>query len=99
LEDLDAAEVFYSAGEEIWRGLVEEDPRPEYLLGWSWVLTTGGLLRARQGRPSEAGEMLDDAEEILDGLKRFDPRNAAYEAGKAVIGEYREIIRQSRPDR
>jgi tetratricopeptide (TPR) repeat protein len=84
------AELYFSLGEEIWRSLAEEDPRPGYQFGLSGVLVAGGLLRIEQGRPGEAVALLDEADGITGGLLERDPRNAAYLARKELIAEYRE---------
>jgi tetratricopeptide (TPR) repeat protein len=84
------AELYFSLGEEIWRSLAEEDPRPGYQFGLSGILVTGGFLRIEQGRYGEAAELLDEADGITGGLLDRDPRNAAYLARKELIAEYRE---------
>jgi tetratricopeptide (TPR) repeat protein len=84
------AELYFSLGEEIWRSLAEEDPRPGYKFGLSGVLVSGGLLRIEQRRPDEAAALLDEADGITAGLLERDPRNAAYLAKKELIAEYRE---------
>jgi tetratricopeptide (TPR) repeat protein len=94
LRALEAGEVFYSVGEDIWRELVAEDPQPGYVYGWAVILTTGGLLRFQQERLSEAEKLLDEAEEIVDALIRLNPDNDAYLAQKSSIEEYRESMRR-----
>jgi tetratricopeptide (TPR) repeat protein len=88
LRALEAGDFFYSAGEEIWRSLVAEDPQPGYVYGWAEVLTPGGLLRFEQGRRDEAAQLLDEAEELVDSLIRLNPENEAYRVQKSLIEEY-----------
>ncbi|MDR1580172.1 MAG: toll/interleukin-1 receptor domain-containing protein [Synergistaceae bacterium] len=84
---LDEGEFFYAAGEELWRGLVAEDPQPVYVFGWARILTTGGLISAAQNRWKEAGKLLDEAEELIDGLIRLDPGSDVYLSHKLLIEE------------
>jgi tetratricopeptide (TPR) repeat protein len=90
----DDGEFFYSAGEELWRGLAADDPQPLCAYGLALTLSAGGLLRFEQGRAQEAEELLDEAEELNDGLIHLDPDNEEYLLHKSVIAGYREIGRQ-----
>ena len=90
----DDGEFFYSAGEELWRGLAADDPQPLCVYGLALTLSTGALLRFEQGRALEAEELLDKAEELNDDLIRLDPDNEEYLLHKSAIEEYREIGRQ-----
>lgn len=92
----DEGEFFYAAGEELWRGLVAEDPQPVYVFGWARILTTGGLIRFEQGRRDEAEKLLNEAEELVDALIRLNPENEAYLVHKSLIEEYREFLRFGR---
>jgi tetratricopeptide (TPR) repeat protein len=92
----DDGDFFYSAGEELWRGLAEDDPQPGYVYGWAETLTTGGLIRAMQNRGKEAEELLDKAEELVDSLIRMDPDDDLYMTHKSLIGEYRAYARSEK---
>ena len=92
----DDGEFFYSVGEEVWRGLVADDPQPLYVFGWAGMLTTGGLIRAMQNRAKDAEALLDEAEELIDALIRLAPDNDAYLMHKSLIEEYREYGTQHR---
>ena len=85
----DDGEFFYSVGEELWRGLVADDPHPGYVYGWARMLTTGGLIRAMQNREKDAEALLNEAEELIDALIRLDPDDDAYLLHKSLIEEYR----------
>ncbi|MDR3322562.1 MAG: TIR domain-containing protein [Synergistaceae bacterium] len=88
--ELDLADSLFTIGEEIWRGLVRDDPQPNYVFGWLDMLTHGAALRIEQGRADEAGALLDEAEELLDALLRLRPDDEAYLSKKSRIEEYRE---------
>jgi tetratricopeptide (TPR) repeat protein len=85
----DEGEFFYTAGEELWRGLVADDPQPGYVYGWARTLTTGGLIRAKQNRGKEAEALLDEAEELVDSLIRLAPGEETYLLEKSTIEAYR----------
>jgi tetratricopeptide (TPR) repeat protein len=93
--NFETAEEYYSAGEELWRDLVSDDPSHLlYSYGWAGMLMDGALLRAEQGRRSEAESMLDRAGEIIGELLRKQPGDERYLARKSQIEEYRQSVRQ-----
>jgi hypothetical protein len=94
-EALEDADMFFAVGKELWRSLVEEDPQRGYVFGWAGMLTYGGLLRIEQGRGGEAEALLDEAEDLVDGLLSLWPDEDAYLSQKALIGEYRGRVGQN----
>lgn len=98
LKLMELADSFAELSDKLWRELVADDSQRVYALVWADLLTTKGFLRIEQGRLKEAEELLNQAEEIVDGLIRDFPERSVYLSSKALIEEYRGLARQRSAD-